>query len=317
MDATAVEALSAIVFCPVALGFILDSLLGDPLWLPHPVRWFGKMIAKGDEVLNQGKNKVLKGALLVVLLTGVIYVSLWTIEYFFRDDAFLFLVFESVMVFFGIANRNLISEAMKVERKLSGEGIEAGRKQLSWIVGRDTRNLSANKIRIATLETLSENLSDGVVAPLFYYAIGGVPLMLTYKMINTMDSMLGYKNDKYFYFGKVAAKLDDVVNYIPARITALLMVAITFSWRGMKYIFQFGNKHASPNAGYPEAALAGILNCRFGGPNYYHGKLVEKPFIGVKERDIAQRDLRKTCTINFMVSLVCVALIVILKEQVP
>lgn len=201
---------------------------------------------------------------------------------------------------------------MKVERKLSEEGIESGRKQLSYIVGRETSQLSENEIRIAVLETLSENLSDGVIAPLFFYAIGGVPIMLAYKMINTLDSMIGYKSERYKQFGFFAAKLDDIVNFIPARITALLMVVITLNFRGLKYIFLFGSKHSSPNAGYPEAALAGILNCRFGGPNIYHGKLINKPFIGINERVISPKDFQKVYLINYASAVVTLGLIVYL-----
>ena len=193
--------------------------------------------------------------------------------------------------------------------ELKTNGLQGGREQLSYIVGRDTRNLSEQQIRTAVLETLAENLSDGVIAPLFYYALGGVPAMLAYKMANTLDSMIGYKSEKYREFGWFAARFDDVVNFVPARITALLMVVLSLSPRGLAYIFKFGHKHSSPNAGYPEAALAGILNCRFGGPNVYHGQLVEKPYIGANPRTLTNTDFRKTCFLNFFTCLVFVGLI--------
>jgi adenosylcobinamide-phosphate synthase len=212
------------------------------------------------------------------------------------------------MVFYGLANRSLIAEALKVNRKLKHEGLEAARKQLSFIVGRETSGLSENKVRIAIMETVSENLSDGVIAPLCYYAIGGIPLMLTYKMVNTLDSMIGYKNEHFKDFGMFAARMDDVLNYIPARVTALLMVLITASGRGFSFILKYGNKHSSPNSGFPEAALAGILNCRFGGPNAYGGKIVDKPFIGHNNRVITSADIKKACLVNILVSLVLIAI---------
>ena len=295
---------------PLTVGFILDSLLGDPLWLPHPIRWFGKLISFFELKLNRGSNPKLKGFFTAFILVSFTYLSFLGLIKISEISIYLYYTLSSILVFYGLANRSLINEALKVEHILNADGILAGRKQLSYIVGRDTSQLSQNQIRVAVLETLSENLSDGVIAPLFYYAIGGVPLMLTYKMINTLDSMVGYKNKRYANFGYASAKLDDIVNYIPARITALLMVIITFSYRGMKYIFIFGNKHSSPNAGYPESALAGILNCQFGGDNIYHGKLIKKPHIGFNLRVISRRDITKTCLINYFTSISFVVIIV-------
>jgi adenosylcobinamide-phosphate synthase len=299
---------------PLIVGFILDSLLGDPLWLPHPIRLFGTLISFLERKYNQGNNRKMKGVLTVIFLIIVVYVLFSLADKFLFNYPLAHYAFVSVMIFYGIAGRNLIAEALKVEKRLSKNGIEAGREQLSNIVGRDTSQLSENNIRIAVLETLSENLSDGVIAPLFYFAIGGVPLMFVYKMINTLDSMIGYKNEKYDDFGWFAARVDDVFNYIPARITSFLMVALTFSWRGLKYIFLYGNKHASPNAGYPEAALAGILNCRFGGPNYYYGRLVNKPFIGTNDRIVNSNDILKSSLINVATTIVYIFLALLLKH---
>jgi adenosylcobinamide-phosphate synthase len=176
--------------------------------------------------------------------------------------------------------------------------------------------LSENQIRIAALETLSENLSDGVIAPLFYYAIGGIPLMLAYKMVNTLDSMIGYNNERFKDFGMFAARTDDVANFIPSRITALLMVLVTLNWKGLKFILKYGNKHSSPNSGYPEAALAGILNCRFGGPNLYHCKTIEKPFIGDNNRTISNNCIIQACLINLAASFTSVILIIFIIYQV-
>jgi adenosylcobinamide-phosphate synthase len=289
---------------PLIIGFILDSLLGDPLWLPHPIRWFGNVISFFENKLNKDKNTTIKGCCIALVLISTTYFAFYGILNFSQPFKYIYYPLASVFVFYGLANRSLITESLKVEHKLTNEGLEAGREQLSCIVGRDTSQLSENKIRIAVLETLSENLSDGVIAPLFYYAIGGIPLMLAYKMINTLDSMIGYKDEQYRQFGFGAAKLDDIANFIPARITALLMVFITLNRRGFTYVLKFGYKHASLNAGYPEAALAGILDCMFGGPGVYHGKLVEKPFIGTNNKPITQNDIFKACIINYVTSLV-------------
>ncbi len=289
-----------LISIPLALGFFLDSILGDPLWLPHPIRWFGKAISSFEHRFNSGKNRKLKGAFVTVFLIVTTYLALYYLLEFSKFNKYLYFTLATIFVFYGLANRSLITEALKVEEKLSKEGVEAGRKQVGFIVGRDTSKLSENQIRKAVLETLSENLSDGVIAPLFYYAIGGVPLMFAYKMINTLDSMIGYKNDKFKNFGFFSAKLDDLINFIPARITALLMVIIAFSWRGFVFILKFGNQHSSPNAGYPEAALAGILNCQFGGANRYHGKWIEKPLIGENDRIISKKDIYKTALINYL-----------------
>lgn len=192
---------------------------------------------------------------------------------------------------------------------LQREGLEAGRKRLSWIVGRDTGQLTEQQVRIAVLESMSENLSDGVIAPLLFYFVLGVPGMLLYKMINTLDSMIGYKREPYRLFGRAAARLDDVANFIPARVTALLMVLVTGSGRGLRYIFRYGDAHASVNSGYPESALAGILNCRFGGPNRYKGLLVDKPYIGRVDRAIMHKDFAYVKYINHAVTLVTVILV--------
>ncbi len=291
------------------IGFLLDSLLGDPMCLPHPIRWFGSSIAWFEAKFNYGQYRFVKGLLSSLALIFVTFVLLFFLFEFLVDFSIVFIVISSLGVFYGIANHGLIKESWRVEVVLKEKGLEKGREQLSRIVGRDTSILNTQQIRTAVLETLAENLSDGVVAPLFYYAIGGVPLMLTYKMAQTMDSMWGYESDKYEQFGKFAARFDDVLNFIPARLTALMMVLITFSWRGFIYMFSYGSKHASPNAGYPESALAGILNLQFGGPNIYQGKLVDKPYIGSNTRLVEHNDIIKACIVNAAVALLSVGLI--------
>ncbi len=295
---------------PLIIGYILDLLIGDPYRMPHPIKLFGNAISFAEKHFNRGAYLRLKGSLVAGTLVLLVFFVFFLIDRLTAPNVWLHHVVVAVLVFYGLANRCLVDEALRVEHQLTQHGLEAGRKQLSFIVGRDTRNLDANSIRTAVLETLSENLSDGVIAPLFYYALGGVPLMFAYKMVNTLDSMVGYKNERYLRFGWFSARLDDLLNFIPARITALLMVLVTFSWRGVAFVFKYGHKHASPNSGYPESALAGILNCRFGGPNVYHGVLVSKPYIGHNQRDITRADIRKACAINLVVSLVAVGVIV-------
>ena len=302
-----------LIIIPLLAGYLLDLALGDPRWLPHPIRLFGNLIAWGTKVLNHGKGRFLKGMVMSILLCGISWLFFAGIQYYLlqiQTPVFYYL-FSSIFVFFALANKSLLQEGKEVFDTLSSQGLDAGRKRLSWIVGRETSKLNENQIRTAVFETLSENLSDGVIAPLFYYAIGGLPAMMTYKMINTLDSMVGYKKEEYFWFGKFAARLDDVANFIPARITALLMVLVAFSKRGFAYIFRYGHQHASPNSGYPEAALAGIMYCRFGGPNTYHGQLVVKPYIGDQARDIAHEELRKVMNINHAVTFLTILIIIV------
>lgn len=288
---------------PLIGGIILDALLGDPRWLPHPIRLFGKMIAFCDQQFNKGDHRKRSGIFVASGLVLLVFLVLTAMEVALADYPIAKNCINTMLVFFAIANRSLISEAMKVEKQIVKEDLPAARKQLSQIVGRDTSRLSFQQIRTATLETLAENLSDGVIAPLFFFAIGGVPLMFAYKMINTLDSMIGYKNEKYRDFGWFAARvLDDAANYIPARLTAFFMVVLPPSVRGFRFIRRYARCHASPNSGFPESALAGILNCRFGGPNIYHGKLVEKPYIGESERELLHSDTLRACIINVRVA---------------
>lgn len=298
MDFSALE-----IIYPLLGGFLLDLLLGDPRWLPHPVRWMGNAITLGEKILNQGKHRFFKGCLLSITLVAICWGIVHGFFVLMGPYPVLFSVVATIGVFYGIANRNLVEEVFKVEKALTTEGLEQGRMQLGFIVGRDTQKLTVNQVRVSSLETLSENLSDGVVAPLFYFMLGGVPAMFAYKMVNTLDSMIGYKNQRYARFGKFAAKTDDLLNFLPARITALLMVLVSLNARGLKFVLKYGHQHASPNSGYPEAALAGILDCRFGGPNVYHGKLVDKPFIGDKDRTVTTAMVKKACVLNMAVTL--------------
>ena len=220
-----------------------------------------------------------------------------------------------ILIFYCLAGTTLIREVRQVFLALD-RSLDEGRKQVARIVGRDTSELSAQEVRTAALETLAENLSDGVIAPLFWFAILGIPGMLAYKMVNTLDSMIGYKTDRYRDFGCWAAHIDDIANYIPARLTALLMIVAAGKPRLTGFVWRNGSNHASPNSGYPEAALAGILNCRFGGPHYYFGQLFDKPFIGTNDRPLTTDDMRTAVQINrtaevLMVLAVCMCLLAI------
>jgi adenosylcobinamide-phosphate synthase len=288
-----IASISALLF-----GFLLDRIYGDPERLPHPVVGFGKAISFCEKRLNRGRFRLLKGAFSTIILVSSTFLCAFFSARFLDQISFvLSFLFNSIIVFFCLAGLTLRREVRMVFEALD-ESTEKGRLQLSRIVGRDTSGLDPQQIRTAALETLAENLSDGVIAPLFWFALLGAPGMLAYKMINTLDSMIGYKNERYLLFGRFAARLDDAANYIPARITALVMLLVSGKLAKTKQVFQDGEKHASPNAGYPEAASAAILGCRFGGPNYYFGKLVEKPFIGTIQKILTDEDLNTSLKVN-------------------
>ena len=283
---------------PLIISWILDLIFGDPVWLPHPVVLFGKAIAFCERKLNLGKHKKVKGAIATSSLIILTFATTYTINLLLCIwSPVAATIFQVIIIFFCLAGTTLIREVRKVFRAVD-RSLEEGRKQVARIVGRDTSELSAQEIRTAALETLAENLSDGVIAPLFWLAIGGVPAMLTYKMVNTLDSMIGYKTEKHKEFGCFAARFDDVANFIPARLTALLMVISSGRLSLLKFVAKYGSCHASPNSGYPEAALAGILNCRFGGPHYYFGQLFPKPYIGTNDRTLTTDDMKIAVRIN-------------------
>ncbi|WP_109098279.1 adenosylcobinamide-phosphate synthase CbiB [Aquimarina sp. AU58] len=296
------------VIIPLVIGYILDLILGDPRWLPHPIRLFGNAIQYGEEQLNIPPFAFQKGRILTMILLVITILFFYVLHLLTTPYPIVYYTFTSIFVFYALANKSLIDEGKAVFTALQ-KGIEQGRKRLSWIVGRETDQLNPQQIKMAVFETLSENLSDGVIAPLFYYALFGVTGAMSYKMINTLDSMIGYKNERYIHFGKFAAKLDDVVNYIPARLTAFLMLLVTGKLHKISFVVQYGKQHSSPNSGYPEAALAAILDCKFGGPNYYHGKLVDKPFIGTNDRILKDQEIKTVARINQKVTFTFVLLI--------
>ena len=218
----------------------------------------------------------------------------------------MLLAFDSIVIFYCLAGTTLIREVRNVFLALD-RSLDEGRAQVARIVGRDTSELSAQEVRTAALETLAENLSDGVIAPLFWLAVLGTPGMLAYKMVNTLDSMIGYHTERYLQFGCWAAHIDDVANYIPARLTALLMVV--GCTHHLRFVLRNGKNHASPNSGYPEAALAGILNCRFGGPHKYFGEVFDKPYIGENDRLLTTADMKTAIRVNRMAEILMIALL--------
>ena len=292
-------------------GWILDLLLGDPAWLPHPIVGFGKMIAFGEHRLNKGTHRKLKGAVLAIGLILATFAATWLLLYAISKLPSPLgegLGVRLLLIFFCLAGTTLIREVREVFLALD-RSLEEGRRQVARIVGRDTSELSAQEVRTAALETLAENLSDGVIAPLFWLALLGVPGMVAYKMVNTLDSMIGYRTERYREFGCWAAHIDDIANYIPARLTALLMIIVTGRPCLAGFVWRNGCRHASPNSGYPEAALAGILNCRFGGPHYYFGELFDKPFIGENDRALTTEDMKKAIRVNRMAEVLMVVLV--------
>ena len=289
------------------VGWLLDLLLGDPARLPHPVVWFGKAIAACEHRLNKGRYRMMKGALTAILLIAMVFAVTWLLRSLLARVSLLLVVFDAIVIFYCLAGTTLIREVRQVFLAVD-RSLDEGRAQVARIVGRDTSELSAQEVRTAALETLAENLSDGVIAPLFWLAVLGVPGMMAYKMVNTLDSMIGYKTERYREFGCWAAHIDDVANYLPARLTALLMVLATGRLSLLRFVWRYGSQHASPNSGYPEAALAGTLDCRFGGPHYYFGQLFDKPYIGENDRPLTTADMKTAVRVNRTAEVLMVAL---------
>lgn len=312
------------------LGFISDLILGDPYWLPHPIRLIGKLIAGLDgklmkdnwdnvEKRNEKReiNKGLQLVIIVILLTFVITSALLISSYFIHP--YLGVLVETIMSYQILATKCLKIESMKVYKCLKEEGLEAARKSVSMIVGRDTAVLDEEGVVKAAIETVAENTSDGVIAPMIYTAIGGPVLGFLYKAVNTMDSMVGYKNDKYIFFGRVAARLDDFVNYLPARISAYLMIAAAFLGgksynvkQAYKIYKRDKRKHASPNSAQTESVCAGALGVRLAGDASYFGKVVKKPFIGDDLRKPLYEDIKRVNKLMYITAWLCEILCLIL-----
>lgn len=305
-------------------GFVLDLLIGDPHFIPHPVRLIGSLISSLDKRLNcdAGYNssekklnliKYKRGMLLAfTVIFATFAMSVIIIVAAYSINLYAGVIVEAVMTWQILATKCLRVESMRVYDALKTDGVDAGRRAVSMIVGRDTSVLDAAGVTRAAVETIAENTSDGVIAPMLYTAIGGPVLGFVYKAVNTMDSMLGYKNDKYMYFGRFAARLDDVVNFIPARISAYLMIAAAFiggrqfDGKNAYRIFKRDRfNHASPNSAQTESVCAGALRVQLAGDAVYFGKLVKKKYIGDGLREIEYEDIKRANRLMYITAFLC------------
>ena len=305
-------------------GFVLDLLIGDPHFIPHPVRLIGSLISFCDKRLNcdAGYNisekklnliKYKRGMLLAfTVIFATFAISVIIIVAAYSINLYAGIIAEAVMTWQILATKCLRVESMRVYDALRTDGVDAGRRAVSMIVGRDTSVLDAAGVTRAAVETIAENTSDGVIAPMLYTAIGGPVLGFVYKAVNTMDSMLGYKNDKYMYFGRFAARLDDVVNFIPARISAYLMIAAAFiggrqfDGKNAYRIFKRDRfNHASPNSAQTESVCAGALRVQLAGDAVYFGKLVKKKYIGDGLREIENEDIKRANRLMYITAFLC------------
>jgi len=298
----------------VLAAYILDMLLGDPRWLPHPVIWMGRAISFFEPPFR----RLIKGELFAGLLFAIFLIlSTWLVAYsLIRVCSTIHpaagVAVQVIMMFFCLSARTLERAASDVDRALENGSLEAGRQAVSMIVGREVKYLNETGVIKAAVETVAENFVDGFLSPLFFALVGGVPLAVAYKMVNTLDSMVGYKNDRYILFGRASARVDDAANFIPARISVVIIsfAAALISWNRGKLALQTalkeGREHKSPNSGYPEASFAGALKVRLGGPNYYHGTLVQKPYIGKAFHEPRRDKIRVACDLMLFSSLLAI-----------
>ena len=307
----------------LTIALIVDLIIGDPNFYPHPVVLIGKLINYLEKILlnklNKNYIKRLKGLLLVIIVVFITYSITYFLILSFENLPYnLFIIAKGLLLSTTIAIKGLKDSANEIYIKIDENNIKEAKKALSFIVSRDTEELKENEIIRATIETVAENTSDGIIAPLFYFLIGGPLLAVIYKAINTMDSMIGYKNDKYYYFGWAAAKLDDLVNYIPARLTALLIIVASYFKKyqyksSLKTVLEDAKKHASPNAGYPEAAVAGALAIKLGGPNKYFNKMVDKATLGKDLVEIDSNHIKKTIKLMYFSTFIFYISILLIK----
>jgi adenosylcobinamide-phosphate synthase len=288
-------------------AFVLDLILGDSPALPHPVRWMGYAISTLEPRFRKiSSNLAFAGAVYAAaLIVGTYLLTYLVIAVSTAIHAWLGYGVEIVLIYFCIAARSLEDAAMEIRDCLVQKKVNEARKKVALVVGRDVERYHAEGIARAVVETVAENLVDGVTAPLIFAAIGGAPLAMAYKMANTLDSMVGYKNEIYFRFGKASARIDDILNFLPARLSVLFISLATqilsgAGVRSLKTAVLEGAHHSSPNAGFPEAAFAGALAVKLNGPNYYQGKLVNKPFIGVHFGQTKPAHIRKACDIMLL-----------------
>lgn len=304
---------------PLILAFLLDFIIGDPYKLPHPVRLIGKGILLFEKITGKVfSNEKTAGAIMALIIMMLSFILPFCLTFVaYKINLFLGIAVESVLGYYLLAARCLEKESMKVYYAIEKSDIEKAKKEVSMIVGRDTQNLDEKGIIKAAVETVAENSSDGVTAPLFYMTFG-MPLGYLYKAVNTMDSMVGYKNDRYKNFGKIPAKIDDAFNFIPSRFTALIMIVSSFILRlDGKNAFKIWRRdrfnHASPNSAQTESVCAGALGIQLAGDAYYFGKLYKKKTIGDNNRPIENSDIKKANRLMYCTSVLMLAVSVILR----
>ena len=308
----------------LVMGYILDLIFGDPYWMPHPVRFIGNLISILEKVIRRfmpktKRGEYLGGIILTVMVVSISMVIPLVIILMAKSiNTYLALTVETFMCYQILATKSLKVESMKVYDELEKNDLPSARKAVSMIVGRDTKDLTFSGVAKAAVETVAENTSDGIIAPMIFIAIGGAPMGFFYKAINTMDSMVGYKNEKYMNFGRFAAKLDDVVNYLPARISAYQMILSSFFLRyDYKNAFKIYKRdrynHASPNSAQTESVCAGALDVQLAGNAYYFGKLYEKPTIGDDIREINYDDIKKANRLLYCTSFISIVIISVIK----
>lgn len=309
----------------ILLGFILDTIIGDPYKLPHPIRWIGSFISILEKlcrkIAKSNTMLMILGSILVfivVFVSGGITLLVLKLASF---NKYAYLIVSSVICYYMLAGKSLKTESMKVYKAFENNDTEGARKAVSMIVGRDTQSLTKEGIIKAAVETVAENSSDGVVAPLIYMLIFGPVGGVVYKAVNTMDSMIGYVEEKYFYIGKFAAKLDDVLNYIPARISGILVIISAFILRyDYKNAFRIfkrdRRKHASPNSAQTESAMAGALGVQLAGDATYFGVVHKKPYIGDKKREIENEDIKRANDIMYTMTIICLVVGFVIRSVV-
>ena len=302
-------------WCLLPMAFLLDLILGDPGWLPHPIRWMGEWIQRWEPYFRRFNfSLTASGCLFAISLVIGTFMITWGILFIANAiHLYLYVIIQIIFIYYTLSVKSLRSAAMDIYRTLKCGKLQEAKHKLSHIVGRDVEPLDEQGVMRGTVESVAENLVDGVVSPLFFAAVGGAPLALTYKMINTLDSMVGYKDERYLKFGRCAARLDDVANFIPARLSILIisLAAIIMKGPGRETFItaiREGRNHISPNAGFPEAAFAGELGVKLGGPNYYKGNLVNKPYIGAHLGDIEVEHIRQACHLMVISALLCLIL---------
>jgi adenosylcobinamide-phosphate synthase len=313
------------ILISVVIGFVLDLIFGDPQWLPHPIRLIGLLISKGEIIIRKVFPKTKKGEFIGGLILAPIIIAIAFILPFViihlagKINIYFKIAINSLFCYQILATKSLKTESMRVYYQLVKKDIPSARKFLSWIVGRDTENLMEEGITKATVETIAENTSDGVIAPLIFIVIGGAPLGFLYKAVNTLDSMIGYKNDKYIFFGRFAAKLDDVVNFIPAIISAHIMIAASFitglDYKNAYRIYKRDKRnHSSPNSAKTESVCAGALNVQLAGDAYYFDKLVKKQTIGDSNRTIQIEDIPTANRLMYATAIMAVIIMLGIRQ---